>query len=203
MDLDDPIAVALAVAEGLRAAGIDYALYGALALAAYGEARETRDADVALSRADAATTSRMLAARGFDAIVSFERLSVGGLVLSRVTLVAGAAHTGLNTVDLVEPRDLDYSERALARALESTLRGSPIRILGPEDFVVFKVLSTRDRDLDDAASVVAGLRDDLDVALIETEVERLAGVLQDHDVRARWEDVRRRGDPPSPLRRRR
>jgi hypothetical protein len=192
MDLDDPIAVTLAVADGLRAAGVEYALYGALALAAYGEARETRDADVAVSSADAQATSSILAARGFDAIVSFERLPFGGLLLSRVTLVGGAVHSGLNTVDLVEPRDRAFAERALSRALASTLRGGPIRILGPEDFVVFKVLSTRDRDLDDAASVVAGLVDALDVALIEAEVGRLTATLPDHDVRGHWADVRRR-----------
>jgi hypothetical protein len=192
MDLDDPIAVALAVADGLRAAGVEYALYGALALAAYGEARETRDADVAVSRADAKATGGILAARGFDAIVSFERLPFGGLLLSRVALVGGAVHAGLNTVALVEPRDHAFAERALSRALPSTLRGCPIRILGPEDFVVFKILSTRDRDLDDAASVVVGLADDLDVALVEAEVGQLSAALADHDVRGRWADVRRR-----------
>jgi len=44
MDLEDPIEVALRMSEVLVEAGIDHALYGALILAAYGEARETRDA---------------------------------------------------------------------------------------------------------------------------------------------------------------
>ncbi len=192
MDLDDPVAVALAIAEGLRSAGIDHALYGALALAAYGEARETRDADVAVGHADAAAVSRLLGPLGFESAVSFERVAFGGLRISRVALLGGVGHTGLNTVDLVEPSETSYAARALARALESTLRGRPIRLLGPEDFVIFKVLSTRDRDLDDAASVLVSLADDLDASLVEAEVGRLEATLPDHDVRARWTEARRR-----------
>ncbi|HUH00633.1 MAG TPA: hypothetical protein VML75_01485 [Kofleriaceae bacterium] len=46
VDLNDPIAVLLAAVEALRAAGLDGAVYGGLALAVYGEPRETRDADL-------------------------------------------------------------------------------------------------------------------------------------------------------------
>jgi hypothetical protein len=47
LDLGDPTAVALAAFGALHGAGIEAALYGGLALAAYGEPRETRDADFA------------------------------------------------------------------------------------------------------------------------------------------------------------
>jgi hypothetical protein len=46
MNLDDPIATALRVARVLEGADIAYGLYGGLAVAAYGVARETKDADV-------------------------------------------------------------------------------------------------------------------------------------------------------------
>ena len=48
LDLNDPIAVTLAVFRALRTAGVEAALYGGLALAAYGEPRETKDADLAV-----------------------------------------------------------------------------------------------------------------------------------------------------------
>lgn len=47
MNLDDPVAIALRVARILERAEIPYALYGGLAVAAYGVPRETKDADVA------------------------------------------------------------------------------------------------------------------------------------------------------------
>ena len=50
LDLDDPTAIALAIFRAaLSDRRIEAALYGGLALAAYGEPRETRDADFAVA----------------------------------------------------------------------------------------------------------------------------------------------------------
>ena len=156
MDLDDPIALALGIAEALRAEGFPHALYGGLLLAAYGEARETRDVDIAMAHADAASVVGVLGVRlGLRTIRAFDRRVFGGLVVSRITLVGG---DDLNTLDLVEPRDAAYATRALGRAPESSLRSRPIRVLTAEDFVLFKLLSTRERDLADAESVVRSPR---------------------------------------------
>jgi len=191
MDLTDPTAVALAVAEVLRAEGVEHALYGGLLLAAYGEARETKDADLAVVRADAAATAGHLERRlGLRTLVAFERRRFGGLRIGRVTLIGGDE---LNTLDLVEPLDPAYAARALARALPSTLRDREIRVLAPEDFVIFKLLSTREIDLLDAASVLRGLVGDFETALVERELGALAGTLEDHPLRERWEQVRRGG----------
>ena len=114
IDLNDPTAVLLAVVDALRRAGIESAAYGGLALAAYGEPRETKDADLAI--------------------------------------------TGVPGV-------------AAADAL---------------DFVIFKALSTRERDLEDAASVMRQLRDRLEMTAIESEVARLASEIPDHDVSGRF-----------------
>lgn len=192
MDLDDPIALALGIAEALRAEGLPHALYGGLLLAAYGEARETRDVDIAMAHADAASVVGVLGARlGLRTVRAFDRRLFGGLVISRITLVEG---DDLNTLDLVEPRDAAYATRALRRALESTLRSRPIRVLTAEDFVLFKLLSTRERDLADAESVVRSLGPDLERELIEDEVSSLAaGSAAGQDVTARWRRVRKGG----------
>ena len=188
MDLDDPIALALAITDALRAEGLPHALYGGLLLAAYGEARETRDVDVAMAHADATSMVGMLGGRlGLHTFSVFDRRAFGGLFISRITLVEG---DDLNTLDIVEPRDAAYGERALERALESSLRSRPIRVLTAEDFVVFKLLSTRERDLADAASVVRGLGPDLERELIEDELSHLTiASLPEQDLMARWRQV--------------
>lgn len=187
MDLTDPVAVALGAAEALRESGTSYALYRGLLLAAYGEARETRDADVAVVRADPHQTAASLERHlGVRCMLAFEAQRFGGLELTRITLIEAEES---NTVDLVTPIDAAYAERSLARALESTLRGAPLRVLTPEDFVLFKLLSTRERDLDDARSVIAGLGDEIDLGLVETEVEALAPGLS-HPLTSRWSRVR-------------
>lgn len=186
MQLDDPTALALLAADALRRAGIDHALYGGLLLAAYGEARETRDADMAVAGATATEAARVLATTGLRTTVALERARFGGLWLSRVTLVGGVDGNDLNTLDLVEPLSSAYARRALGRALDSTLRSQPIRLLTPEDFVVFKVLSTRDKDLDDAASVLATLGSEIDRQRIESEILALQEQVPDHPAVERW-----------------
>jgi hypothetical protein len=190
MDLADPSAFALDVAETLHAGGVPYALYGGLLLAAYGQARETKDADVAVVRADATATSSLLARHlGVHCRPAFDRRPFGGLVISRITVVEGH---DLNTLDMVEPSDAAYAARALERTLASTLRGRPIRVLTPEDFVIFKVLSTRDLDLEDAASVLGALGPRLDGELLDREVALLVEAVGWHPVRERWERLRAR-----------
>lgn len=191
MDLADPIAVALSVADCLRDEGVPHALYGGLLLAAYGQARETKDADVAVVRADAGAVAAALDRRlGLRTITAFERRPFGGLLVSRVTLVEGDE---LNTLDLVEPADPAFAERAVARAVLSTLRRSAIRVLTPEDFVVFKALSTRELDLADAASVVRSLGAELDTEQIEEEARALARSIPAHPTLERWSAVRLAG----------
>jgi len=189
MNLDDPTAVALLAAEALGRAGIQHALYGGLLLAAYGAARETRDADLAVAGAAVADAARSLERGGLHSAIAFERVRFGGLWVSRITLLGGADASGLNTLDLVEPRSIDYARRALARALSSTLRDQSIRLLTPEDFVVFKVLSTRELDLDDARSVLLSLGAEIERGLIESEVATLEREEPDHPISERWRRV--------------
>lgn len=141
MNLEDPVAVALRVAGLLTGAEIPHALYGGLAVAAYGTPRETRDADLGVVSACAAQLAGLL-------------------------------------------------ERDGLRAVEAPLRDRDIRLLLPEDVVLFKLLSTRERDLEDAASILAELGERLDVAGISAEVDRLAEENPGHDVRQRWQRCR-------------
>ena len=51
--------------------------------------------------------------------------------------------------------------------------------------MLLKILSTRDRDVEDARSVVAALTGRLDLTLIEREANLLATEIADHDVLGR------------------
>lgn len=189
MDLADPVAFALDVTSLLQHEGVDHALYGGLLLAAYGEARETKDADLAVVRGDAAATSALLTRHlGVGCRMAFDRQRFGGLAVSRITVIEG---DDLDTLGLVEPNDPAYAARALARSLTSTLRDRDLRVLTPEDFVLFKVLSTRALDLEDAASVLRSLGETLDRALLQREIDALAATVAEHPIRERWDRIRR------------
>ena len=138
-DLNDPIAVLLAVVQALEHAGIEGSVYGGLALAAYGEPRETKDADLAVTGIQGTEVVERQAE--FDVVEAFDRKVFGGLFVSRYTLLGGEAGA-LNTADLVEPRSIRYARQVLARSIGGSLRQRPVRVVSPEDFVVMKVLSS-------------------------------------------------------------
>ncbi|MBI5481408.1 MAG: hypothetical protein HY906_21290 [Deltaproteobacteria bacterium] len=185
LDLDDPTATILAVVRSLREAGIESAVYGGLALAAYGEPRETKDADVAVCGTGAPAAVDALRRGGLDCTVAFDRVRFGGHTVTRVTLLGGSTATGLNVAGLVEPRSARYARASLERAVPVSLRGQMVRVLSPEDFVVFKVLSTRERDLEDAATVLRVLAGRLDLGAIGAEAACLGAEIPDHDVAGR------------------
>ena len=88
IDLNDPISVPLATFEALERSQIPTALYGGLALAVYGEPRETKDADLAVAGVEARRAENLLRAAGFDVLLAFDRMQFGGQLVSRLTLMA-------------------------------------------------------------------------------------------------------------------
>jgi len=187
VDLTDPTTAALVAVEAAERAGADHALYGGLLLAAYGEPRETRDVDLAVATLGADELRRVLDEMGFPTEPNFTGIDFGGLALDRLTLVGGEKDLGLNTIDLVRPRSDRYARAALDRAPEAPLRGRMVRVLSPEDFSLFKVLSTRDRDLSDARSVIRRTGEKLDRRAMDAEIDRLESELPDVAVRERYE----------------
>ena len=186
IDLDDPTAVLVVAVRALTAARIEALVYGGLALAAYGEPRETRDADFAVLGTTASAGQAALGALGVTVVVAFENQPFGGLSISRLTILDGGK---LNTVDLVTARSARYAAAMMKRPIRAPLDGQELAIVAPEDFVLLKILSTRERDLEDARTVLTALADRLDSALIAREAEALASEIPDHDVIGRYRSI--------------
>ena len=182
-DLDDPIALMLVAAAAIERSGAECAAYGGLALGMYGEPRETRDADFAVAGANLEGARLARADLGVDVIIAFSNVRFGGCDVSRLSLVGGSQ---VNTVDLVTPRSARFAGNVFRRAVTGSLRGQEIRATSPEDFVILKVLATRERDLEDARSVIETQRARLDQALIRVEIEQLIDEIPDHDIRGRF-----------------
>ena len=144
IDLTDPTAVLIATSLALEHAGLQAAAFGGLALAMYGEPRETKDADLAVAGLKVAQAEAALRSQGIDLIREFEEVQFGGLLVSRLTLFGGKGGS-LNVVDLVEPRSSQYAGDVQARALTALLRDKAVRVVAPEDFIRLKLLATRER----------------------------------------------------------
>ena len=187
IDLNDPISVTLAASGAFERAGLDGLVYGGIALAMYGEPRETRDADLAVASISASQAHQALLIIGVTVVVAFENIRFGGLTISRLSLLGGGK---LNTVDLVTPLSPRYAASLVPRALRGTLEGQTLRVVSPEDFVLMKVLSTRERDLEDARTILIALHGRLDEALLDAEARLLAEELPHHDIAGRYRSVR-------------
>ena len=191
-DLADPVAFGLLASRVLSASGLRCALYGGLALGIYGRARLTADADFAVAAADAGRLVAAFATHGLPAQANFDGLPHGGLLLSRATVFGVGEFAGSNVVDVVAPRDAGYAEAALNRSVVARLRGSDLAVLAPEDFVVFKALSDRPIDIEDAASVLARMASDLDIAAISSQINQLSPTVRSVNVLDRWRAIQER-----------
>ncbi|MEO8379829.1 MAG: nucleotidyltransferase [Acidobacteriota bacterium] len=183
IDLDDPVGLMLVAAAALERSGAECAAYGGLALGMYGEPRETRDADFAVTGVDLERARLALTDLGVEVVIAFSSVRFGGCDVSRLSLVGGSQ---VNTVDLVTPRSPRFAANIFRRAVTGSLRGHQIRATSPEDFVILKVLATRERDLEDAQSVIDTQRTRLDQSLIRTEIQHLIEEVPDHDIRGRF-----------------
>ncbi|HUP61806.1 MAG TPA: nucleotidyltransferase [Thermoanaerobaculia bacterium] len=190
IDLDDPIALMLIAAAALERSRAECAAYGGLALGMYGEPRETRDADFAVTGVDIERARLAIADLGVDVVIAFSNVRFGGCDVSRLSLVGGGK---INTVGLVTPRSSRYAGNVFRRAVTGSLRGHEIRATSPEDFVILKVLATRDRDLQDARSVIETQRSRLDEALIHMEIKQLIAEIPDHDIHRRFASLSQSG----------
>lgn len=187
----------LAVCRALDTAGIDHAAYGGLALAAYGSARETKDADVAVAGLETQAALSALQKSGIHPTLSFEDMRFGGLLITRFALLGNDGD--LNVANFIRPTSKRYANAALPRSMQGTLRDQAIRVLTPEDFVLFKILSTSERDVEDAQTVWHALEDELDSDLIIDESAVLADEVPDHDVLERLKRSRPGCSHPEPV----
>ncbi|MBI3930231.1 MAG: nucleotidyltransferase [Armatimonadetes bacterium] len=140
----------------LAEADIDTAAIGALAVAAWGEPRLTRDVDlkVLLSREEAPRLAEVLAgAYEAPGVEPREALEHSGMLFTRDSL-------GTRIDFLLS--DTEFDRQAVQRGVEVSLAGVSVKVCRPEDLIVYKLLSTRPRDHADAETVIQRQGDGLD-----------------------------------------
>ena len=178
----------VALQDRLRQAGILSAVIGGVAVGVWGEPRVTRDVDikVLLGRDDA---SRLLEAISPD-YVPLQADPLEALTRTGVLFVQDAQGTRLDLL----LSDVSFDAEAIRRARDVTLQpGLVASVCSPEDLIVYKLVSTRQRDHDDAESVVRRQGDALDDEYVLTWLRRFEQALNDSTLmetyrrmRARW-----------------
>lgn len=172
--------------ERLRQEGIASAVVGGIALSIWGEPRATRDVDlrVLLGREEA---HRLLAALTNDyALLADNPLTT----LQKMGFLFVQDRAGVR-LDLLLA-DTAFDREVVRRARPTEIApGKVIQVCSPEDLLIYKLISTRPRDHEDAASIVHRQGDALDDAYIEHWLRQFELALDDSTLLEEYRLLRR------------
>jgi hypothetical protein len=175
-----------ALQQRLSDAGISSIVIGGVAVAAWGEPRVTRDVDlkVQLGRDDA---ERLLAALAPD-YVSLLPDSRKALRQQAMVFVQDAAGTRLDLL----LADTPYDALAIQRGRHVELQpGVTIRVCRPEDLVIYKLISTRLRDHEDAQGIVRRQGSNLDDEYVLDWLHQFEQALDDSTLVVEYKSLRK------------
>jgi hypothetical protein len=156
----------------LEAEGIPYMLVGGLANAVWGEPRSTLDIDLTVSVAD-----QRIAGVVTELGRRLRLLPADPESFVRRTRVLPVEHVSRVRADLIFAL-LPFEHHAIDRAVEVEIAGTPVRVCTPEDLILMKIVSERDRDLADARAIVLRRARSLDLPYLEPRIAELAQLLE-------------------------
>ncbi|MBI3333079.1 MAG: nucleotidyltransferase [Candidatus Omnitrophica bacterium] len=155
-DLDDALKAALRL---LRRRRIPYMVIGGLALSVWGRVRVTQDVDIAVALEEEAEADLVRALRRAHFLPAAPRAMVGHkLLVCRYLKTA----KGLPVeVDLFFVHGA-YQRQAIRRAVTVRFGGQSLRIISPEDLILYKLLADRPMDRLDIQTILEEQRGRLD-----------------------------------------
>jgi len=150
--MSSPRAVLLAALDTLDAGRFDYLLYGGLAAALWGEPRYTEDVDLVLFVAErhAFKFLREASKHGFavEEDLAVQQIQVSGWARLPLGDRKSPWHLDLTL------GDNPFDKSALARRKEVGLFDRKVWVASPEDLLVYKLVSWRERDVLDVHAIV-------------------------------------------------
>lgn len=181
----------------LEAQGIDAALMGGIAVAAWQHLRNTRDVDLLISVESAREEQLMsrLSAAGFIPLRQPPILALGEARILQLTFEPPERFLDVR-IDLFFA-DSEFHRLALARRIAITLPGiaEPLFILSCEDLVLFKLLAGRLIDRSDVVHLLRLNRDGINLRYLTEWISRLS--LEEIFAEA-WNDAFPGEAPPLP-----
>jgi len=164
----------------LAASRTPYMIVGGIANIVWGEPRATLDIDVTVWVEDADLDGFLgRAASAFRVLVG------SPLAFVRDTRVLPLESADGVRIDVIFGL-LPFEREAIARATPIELGGTSVAVCTPEDLILMKIVSERERDLTDARRLVERRLPELDRAYLEPRIEELAALLDDPRIRERW-----------------
>jgi hypothetical protein len=162
--MSSPRAVLLASLDTLEAGGFDYLLYGGLAAGLWGEPRYTEDVDLVLFLPErhAFKFLREASKHGFfvEEDLAIQQIQVSGWARLPFGERKSPWHLDLTL------GDSPFDKSALSRKKQVDLFERKVWLAAPEDLVLYKLVSWRDRDVMDVHAIVKRQGKALDAAYL-------------------------------------
>ena len=170
----------------LNDAGIPSIVIGGIAVAAWGDPRVTRDADlkVLVERDDAERLIAVLASDYTSLLPDMRR----ALARQGVIFVQDALGTRLDLLLADTPYDVVAMQRGRDVELQP---GVIVRMCSPEDLVIYKLIATRARDHEDAQSVIRRQGSSLDDGYVLDWLRQFEQALDDSTLVDEYKRLRR------------
>lgn len=176
-DLNAPLAE---IARALNTAKIEYMVIGGMAGIAWGIRRATFDIDFTIAL-DAGEVTRLFTILG-DQIAAAPD---DPIAFASETGVLPIQHRSGIRIDFTLAR-IAYAHEALARAAIIEVAGVAVKFCTPEDLVLHKIISARERDRTDVEALIALRRASLDRTYLDPRVHEMAWMLDDPAIESRY-----------------
>jgi hypothetical protein len=164
----------------LRESGVPYMVVGGLANAVWGEPRATLDVDITVWVADTAIPSfvesipgqlQLLVDDPVDFIAQTRVLPLRSDIGVRVDMIFGL---------------LPFEEEAIRRSVSIDIGGETVSFCTAEDLILMKIISDRERDLNDARGILARRFDRLDFGYLDPRISELARLTDRPEIQKTW-----------------
>jgi len=153
----DLVAELVAIAEALRADGVDVALCGGLAVVVHGHVRATKDIDLLLPAANRDAAIAVLRRLGYDVLALPMTFGAGTAAERRVQRVSKLADQAVVTVDLIFVEPAFHEVWAARQTFE---RGATrLTVVSRDGLLAMKRLAGRTQDLADIEALEGGDED--------------------------------------------
>ena len=164
----------------LEREGVPYMVIGGMANIIWGEPRATLDIDVTVWVAEPQLPSFVnRVAESYTVLVEDALPFIGRTRVLPLETASGVR------VDMVFGL-LPFEEDAIRRAKDIPIGGTNVRFCTPEDLLLMKIISDRERDLSDARALVLRRWRELDVDYLEPRITELSRLLERADIEQRW-----------------
>ena len=168
------------LAQTLSDNGIPYMIIGGMANAVWGQPRATLDIDVTI----------WFKEKEINRVVSFLAGLFRPLVSDPAGFVQDTSVLPLESkdgvrIDLIFAK-LSFEREAISRVVEIKVGGIPICFCSPEDLILHKIISERERDQDDARGVAVRRMKSLDLNYLEPRIRELAIALERPEIWESW-----------------